>query len=118
MNSTIELVFKEVNQNRNQKKNLDENNNNIDNISNKTNKQYDIYDNEIIYYELPHKKPLEYILITIRELIIIIFKYIFKLKNPLNYIYSNPDREFAFCILIIFIGLVLLLLNIFTQSKI
>lgn len=115
MNNRIELVFKEVNKKPNQEKISYENN--INNNKNK-NKDYELNDNEIIYYELPHKKPLEYILITTRELIIGIFKYIFKFKNPFNYIYSNPDREFAFSLLVIFIGIILLLFNYFTPLKI
>jgi len=108
--SYVELVFKEVNKKPDQEKVTYENDKKS---SNNKNYNYDINDNEIIYYDLPHKKPIEYILITIRELIIVIFKYIFKLENPLIYIYSNPDREFAFCILIIFIGLVLIIFNYF-----
>jgi len=118
MNNGVELVFKEVNKKPNKEKTVNENNINNNNNNNKKYKEYDINDNEIIYYELPHKKPLEYILVTIRELIIVIFKYIFKLKNPLKYIYSNPDREFAFCLLVIFIGVILLLFNLISQSKI
>ena len=76
------------------------------------NKSDDIKRNdEIIYDKLPHKKPIEDIIIDIRDLIYKIMDMLIDKENPVPYIFSSPDREFAFIIFVIIIGTLLLLFS-------
>jgi len=71
------------------------------------NKQID----EIISDLLPHEKPIEEIIINMRELFYVLLNKIIDLENPIPYIQSSPDRIFAFSSLIITCGTLLLLLS-------
>lgn len=66
---------------------------------------------DIIYNKLPHKKPVEDILVNIRELFYNLMELLVDKKNPIPYIFSSPDRHFACCILLIIVGTLLLLLS-------
>ena len=69
-----------------------------------------LYD-DIIYNKLPHKKPVEDILINIRELFYNLIEILLDRKNPIPYIFSSPDRHFAFSIFLIIVGTLLLLFS-------
>lgn len=76
------------------------------------NKSKDIVRNdEIIYNKLPHQKPIEDVIINIRELFYKILEMLLDKENPIPYIFSSADRQFAFSILIIVIGALLLLFS-------
>jgi hypothetical protein len=76
------------------------------------NKSKDIIRNdEIIYNKLPHQKPIEDVIINIRELFYKILEMLLDKENPIPYIFASADRQFAFSILIIVIGTLLLLFS-------
>ena len=66
---------------------------------------------QIIDTKLPHKKPIEDIIINIRELFYKILEMLIDKQNPIPYIFSTPDRHFGFAILLIVIGGLLLLFS-------
>ena len=70
-----------------------------------------IQKHEIVDTKLPHKKPIEDIIINIRELFYKILEMLIDKQNPIPYIFSNPDRHFSFSILLIVIGSLLLLFS-------
>ena len=72
---------------------------------------------EIVDKNLPHKKPVEDVILNIRELIHKIIELILNFKNPLPYIFSTPDRQFAFTILIIVVGVIFLFLSNILKSS-
>ena len=65
----------------------------------------------IIDNKLPHKKPIEDVIINIREMFYKILEMLIDKQNPLPYIFSSPDRHFSFAILLIVIGGLLLLFS-------
>jgi len=71
---------------------------------------------EIINNNLPHKKPIEDVIINIRELFYKIIELLLDKKNPFPYIFSTPDRQFAFSVFLIIIGSLLLLLSNLMKS--
>lgn len=75
------------------------------------------YTDETVNIKLPHKKPIEDIIITIRELLYHILELLIDKKNPIPYIISSPDRIFAFTLLLLVIGAVLLLLSNLMKSS-
>lgn len=66
---------------------------------------------EIIDSKLPHKKPIEDLIINIRELFYKIIEMLIDRQNPIPWILSTPDRHFAASILLIMIGTLLLLFS-------
>jgi hypothetical protein len=75
------------------------------------------YVDETVNIILPHMKPIEDIIITIRELLYRILELLIDKQNPIPYIMSTPDRIFAFTVLILVIGSVLLLLSNLMKSS-
>ena len=76
------------------------------------------YNDEIIYKLLPHQKPIEEIIVNMREVFFTIIDILIDLDNPIPYIRSTPDRFFAFALLLILIGTLLLLFsNLMMSSK-
>lgn len=63
---------------------------------------------EVITSKLPHKKPVEDVIINMRDLFYTILEMLIDKQNPVPYIFSSPDRHFAFACLLIFIGTLLL----------
>jgi hypothetical protein len=59
---------------------------------------------------LPHQKSIEYNLINIYKLILKIFNLLINFKNPIPYIFSTYDNQFAFSILLIGISIIIILL--------
>jgi hypothetical protein len=73
---------------------------------------YDIrQDDEIISELLPHQKPIEEIVINIRELFYVLINKFIDRENPIPYIQESPDRVFAFALMIIILGSTGLLLS-------
>ena len=71
---------------------------------------------EIIGTKLPHKKPVEDIIVNIRDLFYKIIELGIDRKNPIPFIFSSPDRHFAFAILLIITGTLLMLFSNLMQS--
>jgi hypothetical protein len=73
--------------------------------------------NKMNYYDeisdniLPHQKPVQDIIINIREMFYQTLELLIYKKNPIPYILSTPDRRFSFSILLIVIGSLLLLFS-------
>ena len=75
-------------------------------------KSDDINNNdEIIETKLPHEKSIEDIIISIKDVFYKIMELLFNRENPMGYIFSTPDRHFAFSLLLIIIGALLLLFS-------
>ena len=75
-------------------------------------KSDDINNNdEIIETKLPHEKSIEDIIISIKDVFYKIMEILFNEENPMGYIFSTPDRHFAFSLLLIIIGALLLLFS-------
>ena len=70
-----------------------------------------VISNEIISTKLPHQKPVEDILINIREMFYKVIEMLSDEQNPLPYLFSTPDRQFALSIFLIIIGSCLLLFS-------
>ncbi len=66
---------------------------------------------EAISSKLPHKKPVEDVIINMRDIFYAIIEIGLDKKNPIPYIFSSPDRHFAFACLLIIIGTLLLLFS-------
>lgn len=75
----------------------------------KINNNYDTenYDDNI----LPHKQPIEDIIINIRNLFFQILNIIEDGHNPIPFIYSSNKRQFSFSLFLIIFGSLLLLLS-------
>jgi hypothetical protein len=72
------------------------------------------YDVEII--NLPHKEPVERIILDIRDLFFQILNLVEEKENPLPYIFSSDKRQFAFSLFLIIFGTLLLLLASLMKS--
>jgi hypothetical protein len=66
---------------------------------------------ESISSNLPHKKPVEDLIVNMRNLFFLILEMLLDKKNPIPLIFSSPDRHFSFAILLIIIGTLLLLFS-------
>ena len=58
---------------------------------------------------LPHQKPVEDIIINIREMFYKILELLIDKQNPIPFIFSSPHTQFSFAILTIILGALLLL---------
>lgn len=66
----------------------------------------------------PHQKPVEDIIINIREMFYKSLEMLIDKQNPIPYILSSPDRQFSFAILLIVLGsLMLLFSNLMISSE-
>ena len=74
-------------------------------------------EHQIINKNLPHKKPVEDVIINIREMFYKILEMLIDKQNPIPFIFSSPDRHFAFAILLIIIGTLLLLFSNLMMSN-
>lgn len=68
-------------------------------------------EDEIINKNLPHKKPVEDVIINMRDMFYVILEMLINKQNPIPYIFSSPDRHFAFACLLIIIGTLLLMFS-------
>lgn len=74
-------------------------------------------DDEIISSKLPHERTIQDIVIITRDMIYKILELLINKQNPLPYIYSSPDKQFTFALVLIIIGTLLLLLSGLMMSK-
>lgn len=74
-------------------------------------------EDETLVYKLPHKRPVEDIIISTRELFYIVLEMLLNKQNPIPFIFSTPDRHFAFAILLIINGTLLLLFSTLMMSS-
>lgn len=70
-----------------------------------------IDDGEIVIKTPPHKRPLEYIILSIRDFFFKSLEMLTDKKNPIPYIFSTEERKFHFSLFLIIIGTLLLLLS-------
>ncbi len=63
------------------------------------------------YNFLPHKQPIEDVIIDIRDVFFQILNLIEDKQNPIPYIYSSNKRQFSFSLFLIIFGTLLLLLS-------
>lgn len=73
-------------------------------------------DNDIVL--LPHKQPIENIILNIRDLFFQILDLIENKENPLPFIFASDKRQFSFALFLIIFGTLLLLLATLMQSPI
>ena len=66
---------------------------------------------EIIQKLLPHQKPIEEIIVNIRELFYKTLEMLINKQNPIPYIMSTPDRYFSGSVFLIIMGTLLLLFS-------
>ena len=66
---------------------------------------------EIIQKLLPHQKPIEEIIVNIRELFYKTLEMLINKQNPIPYIISTPDRYFSGSVFLIIMGTLLLLFS-------
>jgi hypothetical protein len=66
---------------------------------------------EAISTNLPHKKPVEDLIVNMRNLFYAILEMLLDKQNPIPFIFATPDRHFAFAVLLIIIGTLLLLFS-------
>ena len=59
--------------------------------------------------ELPHQKSLEEIAFDVRKVFLKVLELVLDKKNPIPYIISENKNQFAFCVLVITIGIIMLL---------
>jgi hypothetical protein len=105
--------------NSNKKFNINDFNKNFDNNQKKNiqNINVDIEDINTIQTILPHKKPIEIIILEIQDLFFIILEIIIDKKNPIPFILSSDNRIFLFSIFLLLFGSLLLLLASLMESK-
>lgn len=60
---------------------------------------------------LPHHKPVQDIIINIREMFYKLLEMLIDKQNPIPYLISTPDRQFSLSIFLIVIGTLLLLFS-------
>ena len=65
-----------------------------------------------VQYEiLPHKQPIEDVIIDIRDIFFQTLNLIEDKQNPIPYIFSSNKRQFSFSLFLIIFGTLLLLLS-------
>jgi hypothetical protein len=71
----------------------------------------DIEKQDVEFIILPHKEPVENLIINTRELFFQVLDMLENGENPLPYIFSSEKRQFSFSIFLIIFGTLLLLLS-------
>jgi hypothetical protein len=69
-----------------------------------------------ILIKLPHKEPIENIILDIRDLFFQILNLLEEKQNPIPFIFSSDRRQFAFSLFLIIFGTLLLLLSSLMKS--
>ena len=86
-----------------------ESNDAVLNSNQKVNNALNINNDDLNSILLPHQKPVEDIIINIREMFYKILELLIDKQNPIEYIFSSPHTQFSFAILTIILGALLLL---------
>jgi hypothetical protein len=71
---------------------------------------------DVQYEILPHKQPIETIIIDIRDIFFQILNLVEDKQNPIPYIYSSNKRQFSFSLFLIVFGTILLVLATLMKS--
>jgi len=79
--------------------------------------QKNLDDNDIEIVTLPHKEPVEKIILDIRDLFFQILNILENQENPIPYIFSSDKRQFSFALFLIIFGTLLLLLSSLMKSS-
>jgi hypothetical protein len=82
-----------------------------DSINNPKDNNELIDEDDVVDKILPHQKPVQDILITIREMFYLVLEMLIDKKNPIPVLFSTPDRYFSAAIFLIVIGALLLLFS-------
>jgi hypothetical protein len=70
-----------------------------------------------VQYELlPHKQPIENLILDIRDTFFQVLNLVEDKQNPIPYIYSSSKRQFSFSLFLIIFGTLLLLLSSLMKS--
>lgn len=77
----------------------------------KINKSNEDITNDIIITKKPHERPIEDIIIIIRETFFKVLEMILDKQNPIPFILSSEERYFSITLFLIIIGTLLLLLS-------
>ena len=72
---------------------------------------------DIINDKLPHKKPIQDIIVNIREMFYDILELLINKKNPIPFVVSSPDRFFACGVFLFIFGSLLLLFSNLMKSN-
>lgn len=72
---------------------------------------------EIVYGILPHQKPIEDIIVNIREMFYKSLEMLIDKQNPIPYLFSTPDRQFSLSVFLIIIGALLLMFSNLMKSS-
>jgi len=59
----------------------------------------------------PHEKTIEETIYEIRVVLSDVLSLLIDGKNPINYIFSSDNKQFAFCLLMLIIGITMLLIS-------
>jgi len=78
--------------------------------------QQNLESEDIEIINVPHKKPIETIILDIRDLFFQILNIIEDKQNPIPYIFASDKRQFAFSLFLIIFGTLLLLLSSLMKS--
>lgn len=92
-------------------KSFDENEGKLEQATRLSSSQDMMKSDESISTNLPHKKPVEDLIVNMRNLFYLILEMLLDKQNPIPFIFSSPDRHFAFAVLLIIIGALLLLFS-------
>jgi len=82
-----------------------------DSINNPTDDNNLIDNDDMIKKKLPHQKPVQDVLINIREMFYLTLEMLIDKKNPIPVLFSTPDRYFSAAVFLIVIGALLLLFS-------
>lgn len=70
-----------------------------------------LQNNKLKQEQLPHKKSIEEVVFDTRIVFFKLLEMTMNKENPIQYILSEKKNQFAFCIIVIVIGVFLLLLS-------
>jgi hypothetical protein len=59
----------------------------------------------------PHEKTIEETVYEIRVVLSDVLSLVLDGKNPMSYIFSSDNKQFAFCLLLLIIGITMLLIS-------
>ena len=59
----------------------------------------------------PHEKTIEETIYEMRVVLSDVLSLLVDGKNPINYIFSSDNKQFAFCLLLLIIGITMLLIS-------
>ncbi len=109
----MDVKFDPTNFNKNFELNEQKNSKEKNNLQNNIEVTTDI---GVQYELLPHKQPIENLILDIRDTFFQVLNLIEDKQNPIPYIYSSSKRQFSFSLFLIIFGTLLLLLSSLMKS--